>query len=44
LDHWRHSAVDRRATDRDVVEHGHRSFKKRRAPLMIRGGDLAADA
>jgi len=35
LDHWRDSAVDRRALERALVEHGHLLFTRRRIPLKI---------
>ena len=43
LDHWRQSAVDRQALERALVEHGHLLFTRRRIPLMIRAGKVAAD-
>jgi len=43
LDHWRRSAVDRRAIERALVEHGHLLFTRRRIPLTIRPGKVAAD-
>jgi transposase InsO family protein len=43
LDHWRGSAVDRRAIERALVEHGYLLFTRRRIPLMIRPGKVAAD-
>jgi transposase InsO family protein len=43
LDHWRGSAVDRRALERALVEHGHLLFTRRRIPLTIRPGKVAAD-
>jgi transposase InsO family protein len=43
LDHWRRSAVDRRAIQRALVEHGHLLFTRRRIPLTIRAGKAAAD-
>jgi hypothetical protein len=43
LDHWRHSAVDRRALERALVEHGHLLFTRRRLPLTIKPGKAAAD-
>jgi transposase InsO family protein len=43
LDHWRVSAVDRRAIERALVEHGHLLFTRRRIPLTIRPGKVAAD-
>jgi transposase InsO family protein len=43
LDHWRGSAVDRRAIERALVEHGHLLFTRRRIPLTIRPGKVAAD-
>jgi transposase InsO family protein len=43
LDHWRRSAVDRRAIERALVEHGHLLFTRRRIPLMIRAAKAAAD-
>ena len=35
LDHWRHSAVDRHAIERALVEHGHLLFTRRQIPLTI---------
>ena len=43
LDHWRASAVDRHAIERALVEHGHLLFTRRRIPLTIRPGKVAAD-
>src|SRR5262249_30597438 len=43
LDHWRHSAVDRQAIERALVEHGHLLFTRRRIPLTIRAGEVARD-
>jgi len=43
LDHWRQSAVDRQAIERALVEHGHLLFTRRRIPLPIRKGKVAAD-
>jgi transposase InsO family protein len=43
LDHWRHSAVDRQAIERALVEHGHLLFTRRRIPLTIRMGKVASD-
>jgi transposase InsO family protein len=43
LDHWRQSAVDRQALERALVEHSHLLFTRRRIPLMIRAGKVAAD-
>ena len=43
LDHWRHSAVDRHAIERALVEHGHLLFTRRRIPLTIRAGKVATD-
>jgi transposase InsO family protein len=43
LDHWRGSAVDRRAMERALVEHGHLLFTRRRIPLTIRPGKVATD-
>jgi hypothetical protein len=43
LDHWRGSAVDRQAIERALVEHGHLLFTRRRIPLTIRPGKVAAD-
>ena len=43
LDHWRGSAVDRQAIERALVEHGHLLFTRRRIPLTIRPGKMAAD-
>jgi transposase InsO family protein len=43
LDHWRGSAVDRRAIERALVEHGHLLFTRRRIPLTIRPRKVAAD-
>jgi transposase InsO family protein len=43
LDHWRGSAVDRQAIERALVEHGHVLFTRRRIPLTIRPGKVAAD-
>jgi hypothetical protein len=42
LDHWRHSAVDRQALERALVEHGYLLFTRRRLPLTIRPGKVAA--
>ena len=36
LDHWRQSAVDRKAIERALVEHGYLLFKRRRIPLRIK--------
>ena len=43
LDHWRQSAVDRQALERALVEHGHLLFTRRRIPLRIKAGKVAAD-
>jgi transposase InsO family protein len=43
LDHWRNSAVDRRAVERALVEHGHLLFTRRRLPLSIRPQKVTAD-
>jgi transposase InsO family protein len=43
LDHWRHSAVDRQALERALVEHGHLLFTRRRKPLQIRVGKVASN-
>jgi transposase InsO family protein len=43
LDHWRQSAVDRRALQRALVEHGHLLFTGRRIPLKIRRHKVTAD-
>ena len=43
LDHWRSSAVDRQAIERALVEHGYLLFTRRRIPLPIRAGKVAAD-
>lgn len=43
LDHWRQSAVDRLAIERALVEHGHLLFTRRRIPLVIKPGKVAAD-
>jgi transposase InsO family protein len=43
LDHWRGSAVDRQAIERALVEHGHVLFTRRRIPLTIQTGKVAAD-
>jgi transposase InsO family protein len=43
LDHWRHSAVDRVAVERALVEHGHLLFTRRRIPLAIRTRKVTAD-
>jgi transposase InsO family protein len=43
LDHWRHSAVDRLAVERALVEHGHLLFTRRRIPLTIKRPKVTAD-
>jgi transposase InsO family protein len=43
LDHWRHSAVDRQAIERALVEHVHVLFTRRRIPLTIRAGKVTRD-
>jgi transposase InsO family protein len=43
LDHWRGSAVDRKALERALVEHGHLLFTRRRVPLEIQAGKVARD-
>ena len=43
LDHWRDSAVDRRAVERALVEHGHLLFTRRRIALTIKARKVAAD-
>ncbi|HEV3262937.1 MAG TPA: transposase family protein [Gemmataceae bacterium] len=43
LDHWRGSAVDRRAIERALVEHGHLLFTGRRIPLVNKAGKVTAD-
>ena len=43
LEHWRASAVDRKAVERALVEHGHVLFTRRRIPLKIRGRKAATD-
>jgi hypothetical protein len=42
LDHWLQSAVDRRALERALVEHGHLLFTGRRIPLKIRRHKVTA--
>jgi transposase InsO family protein len=42
LDHRRRSAVDRRALERALVEHGNLLFTRRRVPLPIRRGKVTA--
>jgi transposase InsO family protein len=42
LDHWRHSAVDRKAIERALVEHGHLLFTRRRIPKRIRKRKVTA--
>jgi transposase InsO family protein len=36
LDHWDHSAIDRQAIPRALVEHGYLLFRRRRIPLRVR--------
>jgi transposase InsO family protein len=43
LDHWRRSAVDRRAIERALVEHGHLLFTGRRIPLRNKKRKVTAD-
>jgi transposase InsO family protein len=43
LDHWRGSAVDRKAIERALVEHGHLLFTRRRLPLRITARKVTAD-
>jgi transposase InsO family protein len=41
LDHWDHSAVDRKALPRALVEHGYLLFRRRRIHLRIRSRKVA---
>jgi transposase InsO family protein len=43
FDHWRQSAVDRRAIERALVEHGHLLFTGRRIPQTIWRRKVTAD-
>ncbi len=43
LDHWRTSAVDRRALERALVEHGYLLFTGRRIPLRNKRRKVKAD-
>lgn len=43
LDHWRHSAVDRRALERALVEHDHLLFTGRTIPLTNKAGKMTSD-
>jgi transposase InsO family protein len=36
LDHWQRSALDRKAIERALVEHGYLLFQRRRVPLTIK--------
>ena len=40
-DHWKDSAIDRKAIQRALVEHGYLLFRRRRIPLEISEGKVA---